>query len=232
MFTIAGCLGGAPAWEKDFFRTLPLTIFGYGSVGLAAAVIGIAIRRQPHRLTPYEATLLCAAILVYALSISHRWRNPRKRRHPPLSLDSSDPGSVSRTLKPGSRPFIVLGIIFSILLLLAVSLAISRGRWIDAAEMAACILAFYALLCFAVGWSRIIVTDDRLRFRPAFGMSRDICFRDIATSVPQILLEPDHPVALQVFSANTGEPVEIPLKAFRQKDIAWLLQLPQLRVRR
>jgi hypothetical protein len=232
MFTTAGCLGGAPGWEKDFFRTLPLTIFGYGSVGLAAAVIGIAIRRQPHSLTPYEATLLCAAILVYALLISHRWRNPRKRRHPPLSLDSSDPESVSRTLKPGPRPFIVFGIIFGMLLIFALSLGIGKGLWIDAAEMASCILTFYALLCFAVGWSRIIVTEDRLRFRAALGGFRDIYFRDITASIPQLLLEPNHPVALQIFSADSREPVEIPLKAFRSEDVAWLLQLPQLRVRR
>jgi hypothetical protein len=80
VFIIAGCFCGAPGWQKDFFRTLPLTIFGYGSVGLGAAIIGIVMRRQPHLLTPYEATLLCSAVLVYVIVISHRRRKPRKRR--------------------------------------------------------------------------------------------------------------------------------------------------------
>jgi hypothetical protein len=140
---------------------------------------------------------------------------------------------VSRVLKPGSRPFIVFGIIFGLLLCGAILIGLTKHLWLDAAKMAACLLAVYAFLCFAIGWSRIVVSQERLCFRPALATFRCVQFRDVTASVPLILLELDHPAMLQIYSADSDEPaLQIPLKSFRREDVSWLLSLPQLRVQR
>ena len=131
---------------------------------------------------------------------------------------------------------------FGLLLCLPISLVVFRGMWLDAAQMTAGILVVYGVLCFMVSGSRINVTADSIECQSRLGFKQVACFRDIKVSKPQVLAEPDHPVALDIY-ADSGKRTEegeiilrrllsIRLKIYRQADVAWLLSLPDLKVER
>jgi hypothetical protein len=84
--------------------------------------------------------------------------------------------------------------------------------------------------------SRIVVAEDYISSRVGLWPERRIEFAKIAYSKPKTLVEPDHPVMLDIFGVkNDARPsgsvkLQIRLKAFRKADVQWLLSLPQLKV--
>ena len=150
------------------------------------------------------------------------------------------PKSATRILKPGTRPFIAFSVMFGILLCLPLTLGILKGMWLDAAKMAACLLAVYGFICISVMGNRVFFLPDSIVFCSAFIWKKSVLFKDIEVSIPFVLAEAEHPVSVTVF-ADSGERtkenkivlvslLEIPLKIFSQEDVAWLLSRSELKV--
>jgi hypothetical protein len=82
--------------------------------------------------------------------------------------------------------------------------------------------------------SRIVVAEGYISSRVGLWPERLIEFAKIAYSKPKTLVEPDHPVMLDIFGvkndARTSALLQIRLKAFRKADVQWLFSLPQLKV--
>jgi hypothetical protein len=63
------------------------------------------------------------------------------------------------------------------------------------------------------------------------GTFNEIMFNDITGSVAETFAETRHPVTLNIYVKNKQWPaLSLLLKPYKQKDILWLLQLPQLKV--
>src|SRR4030042_3139351 len=110
-----------------------------------------------------------------------------------------------KILKPGNRSTIAFSVMFGILILLPISLAF-QGKWLPAIQIGALFLLLYGILCVYVRRSRIIVTDHSISYRSAFGFEQKIPFQDIAFSLTSILVEPNHPVALEIYCNNNQHP--------------------------
>ena len=136
-----------------------------------------------------------------------------------------------RILRPGPRPFVAFSIMCGLLLCLPLLVGVKRGDWSDSAKMAVTIFALYGVLCFVISRNRIIVATDFIAVKPPFGPQQRVSFCDIKASVPAILAEPDHPISLAVYCGQKQPTLRIHLKLFRKADIAWLLSLPELKVK-
>jgi hypothetical protein len=140
---------------------------------------------------------------------------------------------ATRCLKPGPRPLIVFGIILGLLLLLPISIGITRGLWKEAAKIAGVQIGVFAVVGVSIGSVRIIVSGDSIAFRRGVGPLKRVLFRNISRSVPQVLLERDWPVSLKIYCGEDDQPVlSLPLKPFHHSDVTWLLSIPELKVQR
>lgn len=138
---------------------------------------------------------------------------------------------MKRILKPGPRPFIAFTVMFLLLLCLPAAIVITRDLWGEAGKLAACLFVIYGALCLVVRRARIIVSADSIAVQAAFGEQRRVFFRDITTSRAGVLAELEHPISLEVYCAGRQRPaLQIGLKSFRRRDVAWLLSLPELKV--
>ena len=91
----------------------------------------------------------------------------------------------------------------------------------------------YLLNLLVISQYRITVYSDSIAFRSGFGRMRRIPFGTIDHSQKVVLAEPKYPVALRLtlVSGNIDRTVNLRLKAFHKDDVAWLIALPQLKVR-
>lgn len=148
--------------------------------------------------------------------------------------------SMIRVLKPSTRPFIVFSVMFGLLLCLPLALGLLKGMWLDAAKASVCLLVIYGFLCIFVMGSRVSVSSDFIVFCSAFIWKKTVLFKDVEISIPFVLAESEHPISVSLF-ADSGKRtkenlivltplLEIPLKSFAQKDVAWLLSRPELRI--
>jgi hypothetical protein len=142
--------------------------------------------------------------------------------------------AMTRTLKPGPRPFVALGVVFGVLLCVLIAAAL-RGS-ADPSEVfkgAGFVLLLYGIISLNIWRTRIVVSDYSIGLQPAWGSVREVRFQDITVSVAEVLAEPEHPVALNIYGSNKQWPVlSLRLKPYRQQEVSWLLQLPALKVAR
>ncbi len=140
---------------------------------------------------------------------------------------------MHRVLRPGPRPFIALGILFGVITVLLLGVALAHGRGLQTLEGIVAIPVIYAVLTAGVLRARIVVSDDALAWRPPFGLLEEsVAFSGVTVSNALVLAEAEHPVTLEIFAEGKVPALTLRLKLFRQKDVAWLISLPQLKVDR
>jgi hypothetical protein len=140
---------------------------------------------------------------------------------------------MPRILKPGPRPYVALGIILGAVTLLATLPIVRAGKPWQAIKAAEGMLAVYGAVCLAVSRQRVVVESDSVAFRELFKPTNRIRFADISKSIPRTVAEPEHPVALEIYTYNRkGPALRLRLKSFRQADVAWLVSIPELKIQR
>lgn len=144
-----------------------------------------------------------------------------------------------RVIKPGPRPAIAFGALFGLfIVIVAVLLIVNPSKnLLEGFKGIAMLAGGLGLFVGNIYFSRITVGDDYLEYRSGFATSTRIGFSEIDYSRAQVLTERSHPLFLDIFGIGRHEPrrsarrLRIRLKPFRKADVAWLLSLPQLRVR-
>ncbi len=142
---------------------------------------------------------------------------------------------MTRTLKPGPRPFVALGVVFGAMI--GVLIVAALGSPVDDAaetlKSAGFVVLLYGIISFNIWRTRIVVSDYSISLQRAWVRVREVRFKDITVSVAEVLAEPQHPVALNIYGSNKQWPVlSLRLKPYRQQDVSWLLQLPELKMAR
>lgn len=81
--------------------------------------------------------------------------------------------------------------------------------------------------------NRIVVTDTEIIAYPPLGQPIRARFTEISSSVPRVFVQRTHPGILIIsFTDDSKPPVTLALAKFPSRDIAWLLSLKQLKVKR
>jgi hypothetical protein len=138
---------------------------------------------------------------------------------------------MTRILKPGPRPYRALGMVFGALVMLATFPVFKAGKPWQAVQAGGATLVVYAAACLAISRQRVVVQSDSVAFQELFKPANRVYFADISKSVAKALAEPEHPVALYIYTHNAKKPaLRLRLKSFRQADVAWLVSVPELRV--
>jgi hypothetical protein len=138
-----------------------------------------------------------------------------------------------RIIKPGPRPFIMLGAVFGVLLAVmtvsALSVPISQS--LETLKSIGFILFLFSIISFNVWRTRIVISQNSILLQRLLGTVHEIKFKDITGSVAGSPAEPRQPVTLNIYVKDHQWPaLSLLLKPYRQKDISWLLQLPELKV--
>lgn len=138
-----------------------------------------------------------------------------------------------KTLGPGPRPFIALGTTFGLMLLGSLYLGISTRKWAEAGKIAGLFLAIATIALGPIAFMRVEVDEGEIRLKK-FGLIRKrVRFAEIGHSFASVLVEKDWPLSLTILGKDgANELMSINLKLLRKKDVAWLLALPELKVRR
>ncbi len=144
-----------------------------------------------------------------------------------------------RLLRPGPRPLIAFGILWFLIAALLFTVAvIYRRPFFPVLEGLGYLAAVFATILGSIYLQRIVVDDESIALgKPVIGLSR-VPFRDIAFSRARTLAEPDHPVLLDIYGTDPKRParhvlkLRLRLKPYRQADVAWLVSLPQLKMKR
>lgn len=136
---------------------------------------------------------------------------------------------MSRTIRPGPRPFVAIGTTFFVVFLVFGLLdAPTTGR--DLGVLVGVPLVLFALIGTLILTMSVRVGTDKIE-TSVLGYRRRIPFQEISHSVTRVLVEKDHPVGLDIYRSGASTPaITVALKSFRKSDVAWLLSLPQLKV--
>jgi hypothetical protein len=137
-----------------------------------------------------------------------------------------------KMLKPGLRPFVAIGTIFGLLLLLPLIIGLKTGNWGEASKMMAGFVLLPAAILIPIAFTRLEVDEEKMCLRGIVSC-KYVRFDDIGWSVISVLAERDRPLSLTVFGRDmSSELITIRLKIFPKEDVAWLVALPRLKVTR
>ena len=137
-----------------------------------------------------------------------------------------------KTLRPGPRPFIALGTMFSLMLLAALYLGISSGKWADSGKLAGFVLVLAVVALGPIAFMRIEVDEGEIRLKKFGFIRKRARFGEIGRSFATVLAEKDWPLSLTIVRKDgMSELMSINLKNLRKKDVSWLLALPELKVK-
>jgi hypothetical protein len=140
---------------------------------------------------------------------------------------------MRRVLRPGPRAFIAFAILFGAIALLLLGVGVAHGRGLRALDGIVWFAILYAVVCAGILRARIVVTRDAIAYRAPFGIfERSVPFSQVTASTVSVLVEPEHPVTLEIFTDRDAPALTVRLKAFRQSDVRWLLALHELKVER
>lgn len=147
---------------------------------------------------------------------------------------------MTRVITPGPRAYAVASFFLLLGLALPFGLVLAYGEWLVALKAFGVLLAGCGLVALGISRTRIVFEPDSIRFRYSIGLEQRVPFSDIFLSQTQVLLERDHPMCLNIYGDSgkrTDEEEVVPvlllqlrLKSFRQRDVAWLLSQPELKV--
>jgi hypothetical protein len=122
---------------------------------------------------------------------------------------------------------------FGLILLLPLYLGITTGKWSDSGKMAGSIIVLAAIVLGSIALVRVEVDEDEIRLRKYGVIHRRVRFDTIGHTYTSALAEKDWPVSLTIVGQDgRKELMSIKLKVFGKEDVAWLLALPKLKVRR
>ena len=136
-----------------------------------------------------------------------------------------------KVLKPGPRPFQVLGTICILMFFFPLFIGFKSGNWREAGKAAAFTLVLPALMLGPIAFVRVEVDEGEIRFRN-FGVIRKRArFEDVGRSFVSVLAEKDWPISLTLLAKDEKtELMTLGLKMLRKEDVEWLLALPQLKL--
>src|SRR5438045_2241525 len=109
---------------------------------------------------------------------------------------------MKRTLRPGPRPYIALGVALGAVAMVAMFPLFRAGKRWQAAQSGGAMLVVYGALCLAISRQKIEVQSDGLAFHELFKPTNRVHFSDISKSIPRTLAEPEHPVRLDIYTRN------------------------------
>ena len=140
---------------------------------------------------------------------------------------------MPRILKPGPRPYIGLSIVLCAAGIVAMVPLFRAGMPWQAVQAGGGMLTLYGVVSMAISRQRVVVQSDSIAFHELFKPTNRVHFSDISKSIARTLAEPEHPVALDIYTHDAKWPtLRLRLKPFRQADVAWLVAVPELRVQR
>jgi hypothetical protein len=140
---------------------------------------------------------------------------------------------MPRILKPGPRPYVAVAIVLGVVAILAMCPVFRSGKPWQAIQVGAGMLVLYGAVCLAISCQRVVVDGDSVAFQELFKRTNRVHFSDISKSVARLVAEPEHPIALDIYTHDGKRPtLRLRLKPFRQADVAWLVEVPELKVRR
>jgi hypothetical protein len=136
-----------------------------------------------------------------------------------------------KIIKPGSRPFIALGIVFGLILLLPLYLGLGLGKWADSAKMGGSIIVLGSIIIGPIALVRVEVDEHEICLRKYGVFKKQVRFDMISHSYTNILGEKDWPLSVTLVGKDGKEELmTINLKVFQKEDVSWLLSNTKLKV--
>ncbi len=225
-------LGKDTNWHKNNLWKVPFVVVAFGCIGLIKTIANFYERRQPHSLTEYEICLLVISIAVVTICFWWLYKTKTKRtkvvgQFTPTNAELA----VGKILHTAPRPYIAIGIVFGVLGLVGIAPMFVAEKPLDAIKASCCMLVLYGIVCLIISGQKIIVGNDFIAFKSLGKSASAVNFKDISRSVRHILAERNHPVNLDIYTlGHQQHALRIPLKPFRQPDVAWLLSIPELKI--
>lgn len=136
-----------------------------------------------------------------------------------------------KIIKLGSRPFIALGIVFGLFLLLPLYFGLVLGKWTDSAKMGCSIIVLGSIIISPIALVRVEVDEHVICLRKYGMFKKQVRFDMISHSYTNVLGEKDWPLSLTIVGKDGKEKLmTINLKVFQKEDVSWLLSLAKLKV--
>lgn len=138
---------------------------------------------------------------------------------------------MRKTIRPGRRAHVPLGLIALGLIALWIFVGMFRG-WRGGAWQPILIVVGLYTLWVAALWRRVLVlTDDGITCAYLMRKSRKVSWNEVHYSVITFWSDGSR-FQILVFGASPDKPLlDIPLSLFDQRDIEFLLSLDELRIR-
>jgi hypothetical protein len=147
---------------------------------------------------------------------------------------------MQHIITAGPRAYTVASFMLFMALALPFGCVLAYGEWLVALKALGVLALGFGAVAFGISRTRIVFDDHCVRFRYSIGLEKRVRFIDILHSRPQVLFERNHPVSLDIYGdagvrADEGDvlPVllmQLRLKPLRQRDVAWLLSRPELKI--
>lgn len=138
-----------------------------------------------------------------------------------------------RVIKPSPKPFMVLGSVFGILLglLIACAIAAPISQSIEMVKSIYFILFLLLIISVDIWRRRIVINHNSIILQQIMGSFYEIKFKDITGSIVEISDENCDTRILNIYVKGKQWPaLSLLLKPYRERDVTWLLKLPELKV--
>lgn len=136
-----------------------------------------------------------------------------------------------KILKPGPRPFWVLGTICVLIFFVPLSVGFKSGNWREAVKGAAFTLILPVIVLGPIAFARVEVDTHEIRVRNFGFVRKRARFDEISQSFVSVLAEKEWPVSVTLLAKDgESELMTLGLKMLRKPDVDWLLALPQLNI--
>jgi hypothetical protein len=138
-----------------------------------------------------------------------------------------------RIIRPGPKPFLAIFAVFGFVLSVIVifDFIFPSKRTLDTVRSIGSICLLFLMIIVHVWRNRIVVYPNSIVLRPVFGKVREVRFTDIRRSVTGYSAESSNQSLLNIYVKDFEWPVlSLPLLPYREKDVKWLLGMPELKV--
>ena len=92
-----------------------------------------------------------------------------------------------KSLKPGPRSFVTYGILFGLLLLLAIMLGVYTNQWFNTLRLICIMLVLAACVFVPIVFTRVDVRPERIVLRGLAGVTASVVYEDIGFSAIGVL---------------------------------------------
>jgi hypothetical protein len=146
---------------------------------------------------------------------------------------------MKRIIKPSGGTYTFFGAVLAFPFALSAIICAFKGHLpnshllVEDGQVFAWLAALLLPIAVITSRNRIVVTDTELIAYPPLSEPIRARFSEISSSIPRVLVQRSHPGLLIIsFTDETKESVTLPLTKFPSADVAWLLSLKQLKVKR